>query len=216
MADKKPLFAGLSVAHDPTSAEIYAENFKRERAHKSARAHLKTPATPPERRDIPGRSKYDPPKADARLTMTRGRNGVRNTVGTTSVPNGLRKSAGEKLQPKAKDGRRKTRAAAATRAKGAEKIVYSARIGMTAGRRMTPELRAQAARGVAAQHVETLRARGIAEVKTARVSREDAKEKLRAAIGREREAITRGDKNAAREARTQIRQFRRATQYKGV
>lgn len=216
----KPLFSGLAT-EDKSASQLYRENFTREQATESARAHLQTPPTAPQYRELPAnnpaaRSKYDPPKADARLTMTRGAKGVRNTVGTTSVPTGLRKSAGEKLRPKAKDGRRKTRAAAATRSKGAEKIVYNSRVGMTAGKRMTPEIRGQVARGVAAQHVETLRTREAARVETARLSRADAKAKLHDAIGRERAALACGDADAAKAARADIRQFRKAAQFKGV
>lgn len=215
----KPLFSGLAI-EDKSAAQIYAENFTREQATESARAHLKTPPTMPQFRELPAnnpaaRSKFDPPKADARLTMTRGAKGVRNSVGTTSVPTGLRKSAGEKLRPKAKDGRRKTRAAAATRSKGAEKIVYNSRVGMTAGKRMTPELRAEVARGVAVQHAETLRTREVTRVENARLSREDAKAKLQDAIGRERDALACGDADAAKAARIEIRQFRKAASFKG-
>jgi hypothetical protein len=218
----KPLFAGLDT-EDKSSAQIYAENFTREQATESARAHLQTPPTQPRFRELPANnpaasSKYDTrlSRPDARLTMTRSTKGVRNSVGTTSVPTGLRKSSGEKLRPKAKDGRRKTRAAAATRSKGAEKIVYNSRVGMTAGKRMTPELRAEVARGVAAQHAETLRTREITRVENVRLSREDAKAKLRDAIGRERDAIARHDDDAASAARADIRKFRTAATYKGV
>ncbi|MFH9731828.1 hypothetical protein [Streptomyces sp. NPDC017260] len=215
----KPLFSGLST-EDKTAAQEYAETFAREQATASANAHLKTPPTPPQFRElasnVPGaRSKYDPPKADARLTMTRGAKGVRNTVGTTSVPTGLRKSAGEKQRPKAKDGRRKTRAAAATRSKGAEKIVYNSRVGMTAGKRMTPEVRAQVAHESTARHVETLRTRENTRADIARAAREDARVKLRDAIGRERDALARGDANAAKSARADIRNLRNATKFKG-
>ncbi|MEU3979680.1 hypothetical protein AB0F77_06130 [Streptomyces sp. NPDC026672] len=211
----KPLFAGLSI-DDPTPAQIYADHFAREQYQESARAHLQTPATPPERRPIPGRSSYDPPKADVKLITTRSRGEVRPSTGTPSVPTGLRKSAGEKLRPKAKDGRRKTRAAAATRSKGAEKIVYNSRVGMTAGRRMTPEIRAQVELRAAAQTLVNVQARDNAQQESARVAREDARENLRLAIGRERDAKARNDDAAARAARDDIRKFRKAATYKGV
>lgn len=211
----KPLFAGLSI-DDPTPAQIYADHFAREQYQESAKAHLQTPATPPERRPIPGRSSYDPPKADVKLITTRSRGEVRPSAGTPSVPTGLRKSAGEKLRPKAKDGRRKTRAAAATRSKGAEKIVYNSRVGMTAGRRMTPEIRAQVELRAAAQTLVNVQARDNAQQESARVAREDARENLRLAIGREHDAKARNDDAAAKAARDDIRKFRKAATYKGV
>jgi len=216
----KPLFSGLDT-EDKSTAQIYAENFTREQATESARAHLQSPPTPPQFRELPAnnpaaRSKFDPPKADARLTMTRSNKGIRNSVGTTSVPAGLRKSAGEKLRPKAKDGRRKTRAAAATRAKGTEKIVYNSRIGMTAGRRMTPEIRAEVELHAAAQKLATIQQRDNARRTAAHTARVDAKAMLRDAIGRERGALARGDEKAAKIARADIREFRKAATYKGV
>ncbi|MFV0135542.1 hypothetical protein ACLGIH_20360 [Streptomyces sp. HMX87] len=215
----KPLFSGLDT-EDKSSSQLYRENFAREQATESARAHLQTLPTAPQFRELPAnnpaaRSKYDPPKADARLTMTRGAKGVRNTIGTTSVPTGLRKSAGEKLHPKAKDGRRKTRAAAATRSKGAEKIVYNSRVGMTAAKRMTPELRANVAREVAAQHAKTLRTREATRVENAHAAREAARKNLHDAIARERDALARGDTDAAKAARADIKKFRNAAKFKG-
>ncbi|MGW1261242.1 hypothetical protein ACWD7Y_04675 [Streptomyces drozdowiczii] len=211
----KPLFAGLSI-DDPKPSVIYAERFAREQYAESARAHLKTPATPPERRPIPGRFAGDPPKADVKLITVRSGGNVRPSVGTPSVPAGLRKTAGEKLRPKAKDGRRKTRAAAKSRDKRSEKVVYSSRVGMTAGKRMTPEIRAQVELRSVARSLVTGHARQIAREESARVSRADARTNLHNAIGREREAIARGDEKAALAARAEIRQFRKAAQYKEI
>ncbi|MFB7311771.1 hypothetical protein [Streptomyces sp. NPDC056192] len=211
----KPLFSGLSVAHDPTSAEIYAENFYREQAAQSARAHIKTPPTPPSRRVMPGdRPAGMPvPAAIKDVTTRSSKYGVRASVGTPSVPAGLRKSAGETLRPKSTDGRRKTRAAAKTRDKGTQKIVYNSRVGMTAQKRMTPEIRDAIEMQTVARTLATIQQRENTRQESARVAREDAKSQLAAAIGRERDAMARGDIDAAKIARAEIRQARKASKF---
>ncbi|NIY68085.1 hypothetical protein SMALB_6167 [Streptomyces malaysiensis] len=152
------------------------------------------------------------------MTMTRSAKGVRNSVGTTSVPTGLRKTAGEKLRPKKQDGRRKTRSLVGypTRSKSAEKIVYSGRVGMTATRRMTSEMRVDVETRAVSQTLVNLASRARDTRESAASARKRAKDALADAIGRERDANARGDVKAAESARTDIRKFRQASKFKGV
>ncbi|MGW3274948.1 hypothetical protein ACWDFH_26260 [Streptomyces kronopolitis] len=214
---KKPLFSGLSF-DDKTSAQLYNEEFARQQAELSAKAHLSTPPTPPMRRPRHGQVEYVEPKAAVELITTRSsKNGVRPSKGTPSVPAGLRKSAGETQRQKSHDGRRRARSLVGypTRAKDSEKIAYNGRVGMTARPRMTNEKRSQIAESVSVRTVETLRLRTIRADVEANFSRTEAKRHLADALGRERDAKSRGDMVGAAAAREDVKKLRKLSTYKG-
>jgi hypothetical protein len=209
---RKPLFAGLSIDL-PTGPQEYADHFHAQRAADSARPLLKTPPTPPNRRPVPGGRAEN--QARAADVTTRSRNGVVASVGTPNVPAGLRRTAGERVRPKSTDGRRKGRAASASRDKGAEKIVYSGRVGMTARRALTRDDMARAKNALAAESVRALRARVESCAERAATARKSAQSSLSDAIARERNALARGDVQAAESARADIRKLRKSARYQG-
>lgn len=196
---RKPLFAGLSIDL-PTGPEMYADHFYRQQAAEGTQTLLKTPPTPPNRRRMPGdRSPYDPIPADMRLVTTRGKNGIRESVGTPSVPARTRKTPGEKIHWATADGKRRSRSLQGypTRVKDAEKTVYSARTGMSA--RPTPT-----------REEKLVRAEIVAAREAVRVRAADPQAKLNDAIGRERDALSRGDTKTAESARAEIRALRKS------
>lgn len=205
----KPLFAGLSIDL-PTGPEIYAENFKRQQAELSASsALLKTPPTPPNRRVMPGdRPAHLPIPADIRLLTTRGKNGVRESVGTPSVPMRTRKTAGVTLKPGTADGKRRSRSLVGfpVRDKRAEKVVYSGRVGMSARKALTVVEKCVSAEAHAARQHATLQADGAATL--ARIA--EMRTALQTAIGRERDALAQGDQETANTARAEIRALRKS------
>lgn len=209
---RKPLFAGLSVDL-PTGPEMYADHFHAQRAADSARPLLKTPPTPPNRRPLPGGRAED--QARAADVSTRSRKGVVASVGTPNVPAGLRKSAGERVRPKSTDGRRKGRAASASRDKSAEKIVYSGRVGMTARKSLTREDVETARIERALIGLVNSMGQEVRAVVAEKSARADAQRNLSAAIGRERDALSRGDVKAAQSARADIRKFRKLAKFQG-
>ncbi|WP_188279278.1 hypothetical protein [Streptomyces sp. CBMA29] len=209
---RKPLFAGLSIDL-PTGPQMYAARFKAEQSAKDNATLLKTPPIPPSRRPLPG-GRADNQARIADLT-TRSRKGVVPSVGTPNVPAGLRRTATEQVRPKSADGRRKGRAASASRDKSAEKIVYNSRVGMTARRALTRDDTARAKNALAVETVAAFRARGEARTERASSARKRAQTSLSDAIARERNALARGDVQAAESARADIRKFRKSARYQG-
>ncbi|MFI9271922.1 hypothetical protein ACIGXM_14545 [Kitasatospora sp. NPDC052896] len=88
-------------------------------------------------------------------------------------------------------------------------IAYARGAGLTAKKTMTVQRRREIEQSSANAHVETLRERDRKAQEKAAATRSNAKERLCDAIGREREALTRGDKSAAEQARADIRKFRK-------
>ncbi|MCC3766462.1 hypothetical protein [Streptomyces sp. UNOC14_S4] len=213
---RKPLFAGLST-DDPKSSEIYSETFKQQQRQESANAHLKTPLTPPSHRPRHTADAGGPEQVFIPLVTTRSsKYGIRESTGTPSVPAGLRKSDSESTPSRLKARARKRRAGDKARYKDAEKIIYNGHFGMTARRSMTREEHADLAARSLAQAVVTQISRENERVKNAACHRAEAKRRLNDAIGRERDALARGDKNAAEMARADVRRFRKESQYREV
>ncbi|MFJ4739119.1 hypothetical protein [Streptomyces sp. NPDC088775] len=127
-----------------------------------------------------------------------------------------RTSAGAKVERVNKTGTRKRRAAGKARPRSSDKVVYSARVGMTAGRKITAEERAECAERSAERTAGILRTRVTRAEAAAKVSRAEAKRHLADAIGRERDAKARGDKTGADAAREDVKKFRKLSTYKRI
>ncbi|MEU5425200.1 hypothetical protein AB0H73_06280 [Streptomyces olivoreticuli] len=218
---KRPLFAGLSI-DDPKPSQLYNANFTREQSNESRKAHLQSPPVLPKFRVMPGdmpKGTFDQARTD--LVYKRGKNGPMPFTGTSSVPAGLRKSGSDKARtPRvSKDGRRRTRShpmEPGVRSKSAQKVVYNGRIGMTARSAMTSQKRESVELNRALSGLVAGMRREISAADGRISDRVENKRALADALGRERDALARGDKEAAAVARADVRRFRKASQYKGV
>lgn len=162
------------------------------------------PATP---EHVAERKAY--PLMDAKTGLPR----VRRTTGT--LPAGCRATATAPLTTTKNYGVKNSQIPNSTRPRSAEKVVMSRGKGMTAKRVVTREQNIRDAEKAALAHRTELTARGD-EIQTAEnIALSAAKRSLANAQRAERDALARGDKDAATAARADIRKFRKLTNTRG-